>query len=108
MVNIESTHTLGDDLLPIMDLSIRDFEISCLVVICLVPKVVFEFSAALILVSDEVDFELVRLESHLLLRNFLDLVLLESKVVQVSVVATTATREPMRVFSHFPVAHPFQ
>ena len=91
-----------------MDLSISYFEISSLIIIIArVPEMILEFATALILVFDEVYLELISLEGHLLLRNFLDLVLLESEVVQISVVASAATRETS-VSCDFPIARPFQ
>ena len=92
-----------------MDFSIGYFEIFRLIISATVPKMVFEFSAALILVFDEVDFEFISLEIHLLLGKFLDLVLLESEVVQISVVACAATRETKHIFSYqFLIALPFE
>jgi hypothetical protein len=109
LINIQPSHTLSNYLLSIMDFSIGYFEIFRLIISATVPKMVFEFSAALILVFDEVDFEFISLEIHLLLGNFLDLVLLESEVVQISVVACTATRETKHIFSYqFLIALPFE
>ena len=99
LINIQPSHTLSNYLLSIMDFSIGYFEIFRLIISATVPKMVF----------DEVDFEFISLEIHLLLGNFLDLVLLESEVVQISVVACTATRETKHIFSYqFLIALPFE
>ena len=109
LVNIKSSHTLGDNLLPIMNLSISYFEIPRLIFTTLVPKMLFELSTALILVLDEVDFEPISLECHLLLRNFLYLVLLESEVAQISVMASATTSGGTEHIIQllFPIAQPF-
>jgi len=92
-----------------MNLSISYFEIPRLIFTTLVPKMLFELSTALILVLDEVDFEPISLECHLLLRNFLYLVLLESEVAQISVMASATTSGGTEHIIQllFPIAQPF-